>query len=109
MSHLNIYGEAQQIGSIANIFQKVILTIQFIFIRSEIKKLTLCAVADLGFSLGGRVANSQNVCAYLFFGRKLHENERIWTPGAHPWHPPYIRHWCVTENNRTIGRWPVIS
>ena len=25
-------------------------------------------------------ANSQSGCANLFFGRKLHENERIWTP-----------------------------
>ena len=27
------------------------------------------------------------------FCRKLHENERIWTPGARPWHPPWIRQW----------------
>ena len=32
------------------------------------------------FPEGG--ANSQSGCANLFFGRKLHENERIWTPGG---------------------------
>ena len=32
-------------------------------------------VADPGFSPGG--ANSQSGCADLFFGPKLHENERI--------------------------------
>ena len=32
--------------------------------------------------LGGRGTNSQSGCANLFFPRKLHENETIWTPGG---------------------------
>ena len=49
-------------------------------------------MADPGFSWG---ANSQSGCANLFFCRKLHENERIWTPrGARvpsaPLDPPMI-------------------
>ena len=38
-------------------------------------------MADPGFSRG-RCANSEK-CYYfsIFFCRKLHENERIWTPG----------------------------
>ena len=47
-------------------------------------------VADPGFSPGGG-ANSPSGCANLFFGRKLHENERILAPGgggARPWRPP---------------------
>ena len=43
--------------------------------------------ADLGFSRWG-CANSQIGIILQIFGRKLHENERIWTPGgAHPWRP----------------------
>ena len=47
------------------------------------------AVADPGFSPGGG-ANSQNCYYFSHFYRKLHENERIWTPrgGARPWRPP---------------------
>ena len=37
------------------------------------------AVADPGFSPGGG-ANSQNCYYFSHFCRKLHENERIWTP-----------------------------
>ena len=46
-------------------------------------------VADPGFSPGG-CANSQKCYYFSFFPRKLHENERIWTPGggARPWRPP---------------------
>ena len=46
-------------------------------------------VADPGFSPGGG-ANSQNCYYFSHFCRKLHENERIWTPGggARPWRPP---------------------
>ena len=47
------------------------------------------AVADPGFSPGGG-ANSQKCYYFSIFCRKLHENERIWTPrgGARPWRPP---------------------
>ena len=49
-------------------------------------------VADPGFSPGG-CANSQNCYYFSNFCRKLHENERIWTPGgsaslAPPLDPP---------------------
>ena len=37
-------------------------------------------MADPGFSLGG-CANCQIGIILQFFCRKLHENERIWTPG----------------------------
>ena len=53
------------------------------------------AVADPGFSPGG-CANSQNCYYFSNFCRKLHENERIWTPRsgaslAPPLDPPM--HW----------------
>ena len=51
------------------------------------------AVADPGFSPGGG-ANSQKCYYFSIFCRKLHENERIWTPrgGARvPGAPPWIR------------------
>ena len=38
------------------------------------------AVADAGISKGG-CANSQNCYYFSKFCQKLHENERIWTPG----------------------------
>ena len=46
-------------------------------------------MADPGFSPGGG-ANSQKCYYFSIFSRKLHENERIWTPrgGARPWRPP---------------------
>ena len=46
-------------------------------------------VADAGFSPRGAPTPKVGVLTY-FFGRKLHENERIWTPGggARPWRPP---------------------
>ena len=50
----------------------------------------MLAVADPGFSPGGG-ANSQKCYYFSIFCRKLHENERIWTPrggGARPWRPP---------------------
>ena len=48
------------------------------------------SVADPGFSPGGGGANSQKCYYFSIFSRKLHENERIWTPrgGARPWRPP---------------------
>ena len=45
------------------------------------KKFQHCAVADPGFSPGG-CANSQNCYYFSNFCQKLHENERIWTPGG---------------------------
>ena len=53
-------------------------------------KLKLSPVADPGFSPGG-CANSQNCYYFSNFCRKLHENERIWSPGgggARPWRHP---------------------
>ena len=38
-------------------------------------------VADPGFSPGGG-ANSQKCYYFSIFCQKLHENERIWTPGG---------------------------
>ena len=45
-------------------------------------------VADPEFSSVGR--KLQSGYANQFFGRKLHESERIWIPkgGARPWRPP---------------------
>ena len=46
------------------------------------------------FSQGG-APTPKSVIIFQFFGRKLHENERIWTPrGARvPGAPPWIRQW----------------
>ena len=55
----------------------------------------LYSVADPGFSPGGG-ANSQNCYHFSHFCRKLHENERIWTPkggACVPGAPPWIRQW----------------
>ena len=56
------------------------------------------AVADPGFSPGGAPTPKVGVLIY-YCCRKLHENERIWTPGgggARPWRPPlWIRQWVV--------------
>ena len=54
-----------------------------------VRFILLSAVADPGFSPGGG-ANSQKCYYFSIFCRKLHENERIWTPrgGARPWRPP---------------------
>ena len=48
------------------------------------------------FPQGG--ANSQNCYYFSHFCRKLHENERIWTPrgGRVPGAPPWIRQWIHT-------------
>ena len=50
------------------------------------------SVADLGFSPGGAPTPKVGVLIY-YFCRKLHENERIWTPGGArvPGAPPWIR------------------
>ena len=47
------------------------------FTRSSRNKYI--SVADLGFSPGGAPTPKVDVLTN-FFGRKLHENERIWTP-----------------------------
>ena len=56
-----------------------------IFIKFDDRSRNMCVctalVADPGFSWG-RGTNSQSGCANLFFPRKLHENETIWTPGG---------------------------
>ena len=49
--------------------------------NKKLKNLSQWRIQD--FPEGG--SNSQSGCAYLFFfGRKLHENERIRTPGGVP-------------------------
>ena len=47
------------------------------------------------FPRGG--ANSQKCYYFSIFCRKLHENERIWTPGGArvPGAPPWIRQWIL--------------
>ena len=45
------------------------------------------AVADPGLSPGG-APTPKSAIIFQFFGKKLHENERIWTRGAAP---PWIR------------------
>ena len=47
------------------------------------------------FPEGGE-STPKSVVIFHFFGQKLHENERIWTPqrGASP-APPWIRQWNV--------------
>ena len=49
----------------------------------------LIALADPGFSREG-CANSQKCYYFTIFSQKLHENERIWTPGGAR-SPPWIR------------------
>ena len=77
--------------------------------RHNLRKLRLRAVtdhllantvADLGFSPGGAPTPKVGVLIY-YFCRKLHENERIWTPGRGARHlapPPWIR-----QCNRCLG------
>ena len=50
--------------------------------------LSLISGGSRIFPRGG--ANSQKCYYFSIFCRKLHENERIWTPrgGARPWRPP---------------------
>ena len=45
------------------------------------------SVADPGFSPGGGGATPRVEVLTYFFGRKLHENERIWTGGGVPGAP----------------------
>ena len=63
--------------------------LQMLFVPWDVALLARNPVADPGFSPGGG-ANSQNCYYFSHFCRKLHENERIWTPrgGARPWRPP---------------------
>ena len=56
------------------------LSVSYTYLVVALCFCQLCqAVADLGFSRGGG-ANSQNCYYFSHFCRKLHENERIWTP-----------------------------
>ena len=62
----------------------------FLIVRGISYQITCWdTVADPGFSPGGAPTPKVGVLTY-FFGQKLHENERIWTPrgGARPWRPP---------------------
>ena len=44
----------------------------------------ICRSQDPGFSRGGGGAPTpKSAIIFQFFCRKLHENERIWTPGGH--------------------------
>ena len=36
----------------------------------------------------GGAPTPKSAIIFQFFPRKLHENERIWTPGGRPWRPP---------------------
>ena len=45
-----------------------------------------CTVTDPGFSPGGASTPKLGLFCKLFC-RKLHENERIWTPRGRTWHP----------------------
>ena len=78
---------------------------------SHVTKFNPSPIFGLVFSGGSRIfpgggANSQNCYYFSHFCRKLHENERIWTPGggARPWRPPWIRQWCC---QRRIQDFPV--
>ena len=52
-----------------------------------VSMMLLQAVADPGFSQGGGT-NSKSSYYLAIFPQKLHEIERIWTPGgACPWRP----------------------
>ena len=48
---------------------------------------------------GGGCTNSQNCYYFSNFCRKLHENERIWTPGG-PWRLPWIRQCMDPETDK---------
>ena len=56
-----------------------------------LKDLRLAIITSGGSRIfpGGGGANSQKCYYFSIFCRKLHENERIWTPGggARPWRP----------------------
>ena len=55
----------------------------------------LVAVADPGFSPRGALT-PKSAIIFQIFCRKLHENERIWTPGERvPGALPWIRQWVV--------------
>ena len=67
------------------------------------------SVADPGFSPGGG-ANSQKCYYFSIFCRKLHENERIWTPGGGaslappPLDPPMVLNSGRLQNVETIAK-----
>ena len=66
-------------------------------------------MADPGFFPGGG-ANSQKCYYFSIFCRKLHENERIWTPGggARPWRPPWIRQWLLINYEHSFWRYYIV-
>ena len=46
----------------------------------------------------GSAPTSESAIILHFFCRKLHQNERIWTPrGGRPWRSPWIRQWFGKE------------
>ena len=64
----------------------------FLNTKSYLSKIWNCLVQwqIQDFPRGGGCANFQKCYYFSNICRKLHENERIWTPrgGAHPWRPP---------------------
>ena len=73
---------------------------------------SLYSVADPGFSPGGGAPTPKSANYFSIFCRKLHENERIWTPrgGVHPWRPPWIRQWYLFKLNvHPCGRLVIFS
>ena len=66
--------------------------------------LTVVSGGSRIFPGGG--ANSQKCYYFSIFCRKLHENERIWTPrgGARPWRPPLDPPMVVSEGGSCVPR-----
>ena len=64
---------------------------------NTMKRITATSGGSRIFPGGGAPTPKVGVLIY-YFCRKLHENERIWTPrgGARPWRPPWIRQWQLT-------------
>ena len=56
------------------------------------------------FPRGGGAPTPKLGVLIYYFCRKLHENERIWTPrgGARPWRPPWIRQCLVPKYKRWL-------
>ena len=70
-----------------------------------ITPINLCAsknktVADPGFFPGGAPTPKVGVPTY-FFGRKLHENERIWTPATARSTKTPLNPLCTSKNTHT--------
>ena len=94
--------------------RKLLLISSFFFIHKQWKSHTkarvivvqyICVQTEIHSTGGSRVflrlgSNSQSRCANQFFCRKLHENERIWTPEGRSLDPPpmhsikfYVHHY----------------